>query len=117
MRAATVANNMMRLISATSFSRNRSWVAPLVTTLAFSYRGRTVRTTYLCLGVYLIIALIHRSTWKMNSAKLSSFSGTARVEEGVTKSPNVLLHRSERPLEVQLLKEHTRVVAFREGAH
>src|SRR5215218_4610882 len=53
----------------------------------------------------------------MRSRKAYRFSGTARVEEGVPKCPDVFLHRPERPVEVQVLQERARIVAFRVGAH
>ena len=38
--------------------------------------------------------------------RLCGFSDAARVEERVPKGLDVLLHRSERPVEVQVLEEH-----------
>ncbi len=37
------------------------------------------------------------------------------MEKGVPKGTDVFLHRFERPVQVEVFEEHTRVVAFREG--
>src|SRR3712207_4760405 len=54
---------------------------------------------------------------KWPSRKAYHILGTTRVEEGVPKRPDVLLHRPERPVEVQVLQEGARIVTFRVGAH
>jgi hypothetical protein len=50
-----------------------------------------------------------------SDGKPRSFSGTARVEKGVPKGPDVFLHCPECPVHVEVLKKHTHVVAFRVG--
>ncbi len=44
-----------------------------------------------------------------------SFSGTTRMQKGVPKGTDVFLHRSECPVHLEVLKEHTHVMAFRVG--
>jgi hypothetical protein len=47
--------------------------------------------------------------------RLGGISGAAGVDEAVHEVPDVLFHRSERPVKVQVLEEHARVVALRVG--
>jgi hypothetical protein len=50
-----------------------------------------------------------------NSPTFGGFSGTTRVEEVVPKGPDLFLHRLECPLQVEVLDDHTHIVALREG--
>jgi hypothetical protein len=59
-------------------------------------------------------ALAHTTNFLVPE-KPRSFSGTARVDDGVPKVSDVFLHRSQRSVQAKVLEESTRVVAFRVG--
>jgi hypothetical protein len=62
-----------------------------------------------------LVFLVHPTLWKGCSRSPISFSGTAWVDKGVLKAPDLFLHRSERPLQLEVLKAHSHIVAFRVG--